>query len=242
MKNYLKTTQLSKFALIFSMCLSLSIFGVLSVKNAAAKENPLSLADVLTGLRSKKTTLAQRNKLLTAAVKQRGVTFSLTPEIEKELKSAGASIELLDAIRQKSVKPPSPSQSAKPAGAMNSFEVEHNVFVGGKKGMLIRPDFTVLNLKNTPVQFVILIETENGKGLKAVSPKFAGTNGNLIMGSRLTPPTDAENYKNLRYFLPYEEIGLGSGNHELRMNVNLIYENGTRITQFDFYYFTFRKG
>ncbi len=45
----------------------------------------LSLADILIGLRSKKVNLAERNTLLSGAVKTRGITFALTPEIEKEL-------------------------------------------------------------------------------------------------------------------------------------------------------------
>lgn len=67
-----------------------------------AQQAQLSLADLLIGLRSKKATLDERNKLLTEAVKVRGITFVLTPEIEKELETTGATKELIDVIRQKS--------------------------------------------------------------------------------------------------------------------------------------------
>jgi TonB family protein len=63
----------------------------------------LSLADILIGLRSKKVELPERNKILTEAVLGRGITFSLTPEIEKELEATGADKGLVDAIRRKSV-------------------------------------------------------------------------------------------------------------------------------------------
>jgi tetratricopeptide (TPR) repeat protein len=62
----------------------------------------LSLADILIALRSKKVTLVERNKILGDAVKTRGITFALTPEIEKELQSTGADYPLIEAIRQKS--------------------------------------------------------------------------------------------------------------------------------------------
>jgi TonB family protein len=68
---------------------------------AFAQQPQLSLADFVIGLRSKKVTLPERNKLLTEAAKARGVTFVLTPEIEKELENTGADKELIDAIRQK---------------------------------------------------------------------------------------------------------------------------------------------
>lgn len=64
-------------------------------------QQSLSLADILIGLRSKKVTLEERNKLLTEAIKVRGVTFALTPEIEKELESTGATAELVEVVRQK---------------------------------------------------------------------------------------------------------------------------------------------
>ena len=52
-------------------------------------------------LRSKKVSLVDRNTILTEAVKQRGVTFTLSPDIEKELTTTGADKALIDAIRQK---------------------------------------------------------------------------------------------------------------------------------------------
>lgn len=73
--------------------------------SAAYAQGPaqLSLADILIGLRSKKVELPDRNKILTEAVLTRGITFSLTPEIEKELEATGADKTLVDAIKKKSV-------------------------------------------------------------------------------------------------------------------------------------------
>lgn len=61
----------------------------------------LTLADILIGLRSKKLTLPERNKILTDAVAQRGITFSLSKEIEVELEATGADQTLMDAIKKK---------------------------------------------------------------------------------------------------------------------------------------------
>lgn len=72
-----------------------------------AQNPPLSLADLLIGLRSKKVTIEERNQILTTAVKERGVTFAMSPEIEKELSATGADANLIAAVRAKSqpVKP-----------------------------------------------------------------------------------------------------------------------------------------
>jgi TonB family protein len=67
-----------------------------------AQQAQLTLADLLIGLRSKKVTLIERNKILAEAVRTRGITFALTPEIEKELETTGADKELIGSIREKS--------------------------------------------------------------------------------------------------------------------------------------------
>jgi TonB family protein len=87
---------------VFFIFAALTLFLTVGLQTGQTRQAQLSLADILVGLRSKKVTLAERNKLLTDAVIERGITFSLTPEIEKELTTAGASSELIEAIRRKS--------------------------------------------------------------------------------------------------------------------------------------------
>jgi TonB family protein len=94
-----KSQSLSKKVVKF-LILATIVFTSFTLVNAQLRQ--LSLADLLIGLRSQKVPLPDRNKLLTEAVKQRGVTFSTTPEIEKELSTTGADDTLLGAIREKS--------------------------------------------------------------------------------------------------------------------------------------------
>lgn len=92
----------SRFRRLSSVLLAAAAISVfVFFQTAAAQQPQLSLADFLIGLRSKKVTLPERNKLLTEAAKARGVTFELTPEIEKELENTGADKDLIDAIRSK---------------------------------------------------------------------------------------------------------------------------------------------
>src|SRR5688572_6473678 len=65
-----------------------------------AQSRQLSLADILVALRSPKVTLVERNRILSDAVKERGVTFTLSAQLEKELAATGASPELIAAIRE----------------------------------------------------------------------------------------------------------------------------------------------
>jgi TonB family protein len=91
----------------------------LSFRIISAQQQQLSLFDIFTVLRSKKASLPEKNQLLTEGVRQRGITFAINADIEKELRSAGADDNLIEAIRQKSpvVKPsptPLPSPEPKP--------------------------------------------------------------------------------------------------------------------------------
>ncbi len=80
-----------------------------------AQQPQLTLADLLIGLRSKKVSLADRNTILTEAIKQRGVTFTLSADIEKELTATGAAKNLLDAIREKNMATAVPAPTPVPA-------------------------------------------------------------------------------------------------------------------------------
>src|SRR5688572_6290389 len=99
--NEMKMTRLSNLPLVLLVSLILSLTFVLP--NVRAQQQQLGLADIIIALRSNKVTLAERNEILTGAVKERGITFELTPQIEKELENTGADKTLIEAIRQKTV-------------------------------------------------------------------------------------------------------------------------------------------
>lgn len=86
---------------VITMLVSTALIFTVFSTTAYPQGSQLTLADVLVALRSKKVTLPERNKILTDAVQKRGTTFTVTPEIEKELSGTGADKSLIDSIRQK---------------------------------------------------------------------------------------------------------------------------------------------
>ncbi|HSK74424.1 MAG TPA: tetratricopeptide repeat protein [Pyrinomonadaceae bacterium] len=103
--------------------------GFAAQQTQSQSQPPLTLAQILLGLQSKSSgmTLEEKNEFITKRVLELGVTFDLIPEFESELKNAGASGSLIEAIRQKSSKPistpkptpiqipePTPEQTPKP--------------------------------------------------------------------------------------------------------------------------------
>ena len=137
----------------FSPARTIALFIALVLLLAAAlpAQTPqLSLADLLIGLRSKKATLPERNTILTEAVRQRGVTFSMTTEIEKELETTGASPTLIQAIRDRSPKPmpvstPKPVATPVPTPTPPDFtfyQTRADTNAGKGEYSLALPDYT----------------------------------------------------------------------------------------------------
>lgn len=99
----IKLTRPRLISIFSAASLLLSLLFICQI-GQAQQSAQLSLADILIALRSKKVTIAERNKILSDAVKVRGVTFTSTPEIETELLNTGAAAELIEAIKKSSPK------------------------------------------------------------------------------------------------------------------------------------------
>lgn len=99
----MKRTYLHKLAVRASALILTAIIVAISGTSyqTLAQGRQLSLADILIALRSKKAVPEEKNKILADAVKERGITFTLTSEIEKELDNTGAQQPLIAAIREK---------------------------------------------------------------------------------------------------------------------------------------------
>lgn len=103
MEMFMKTTLLPRLVVRASaLVLMVFIVAISGISyQTLAQGRQLSLADILIALRSKKAVPEEKNKILADAVKERGITFTLTSEIEKELDSTGAQQPLIAAIREK---------------------------------------------------------------------------------------------------------------------------------------------
>jgi tetratricopeptide (TPR) repeat protein len=129
--------RLPLFLLLAALVFSPAVF-VLAVQ--AQQPVQLSLADILIALRSKKVTIIERNKILADAVKARGITFALTPEIEKELGGGGADPVLVAAIREKNPKPVEQPKPA-PAPVATPTPPDYNFYQKRADGFISKGDF-----------------------------------------------------------------------------------------------------
>ena len=118
--------------------------------------------------------------------------------------------------------------------------VDYDVTQGNEFGMLIHVSFSVRQMKDIPSDLGFAIELENGDLVYADNPAYASTNGQLTVYKKLNNRFDVSLYKDVQVFLPYREISVGAGSHDLRIHLDLLYENGGNI-HVTYYNFSFTR-
>lgn len=223
----------------------------ISFQKAGAQVDPLTLVEVATALQSKSSgmTLAQKNTFLIKRVQERGVTFRLTPEIEKELRAAGASVALINAIRLNSpgqIQTPTPTPTPVKTGTtpVVTFErlwIDENVTEDDEKGVRIHTKFSVTNMLNVPGYLAVYFQKKNGDLLKTTNTQYSSKEGQVAVYRKLTPAYNPAVYNDFAVFIPYAEFNLPYGDFDLKLDADLIYENGDLIQHLEFFDFVYKN-
>jgi hypothetical protein len=225
-------------------------FWQLSV-NVSAQQK-LTLAMILTGLQTRGTTpetatLAKRNVYIQRRVETYGVTFRVTPDIETELRNAGATTALIAAIRVNGPPEPTPTRTTtttnRPSAVFKNIWLEERVTEGGQQGVRIHVKFTTYGMKNLDAYLAVYFMDEDGNYLKDNNDKFNSSSGDVAVYRDLKPGYDPANYDDYYVFMPYSELDLPNGNWNLTMDVKVIYKEGgliSELTKKDFTYQTTR--
>lgn len=243
--NFRFTFLKSAVAITFLSLLALSF----SMQTVTAQNDPLTLAEVLTALQSKSggLTLAQKNAFILKRVQERGVTFRVTAELERELRAAGATTALITAIRLKSpganpTPTPTPVRTGTaPTVKFNRIWVDYNVTEDDVKGMRIHTAFTVSNMQNIPGYLAVYFEKKDGELLKTTNTTYSTKGGQVAVFRKITPAYNPATYSDYSVFIPYKEFNLPPGDYDLKLDADLIYENGDLIQHLEFYEFVFKN-
>jgi formylglycine-generating enzyme required for sulfatase activity len=122
---------------------------VYASQNVTAQDTkPLNLTSVEKALRSTKTTAANKNALLIEGVNTRKITFWLTAENEKKLRSWGANNDLIEAIRQTAL-PVTPMIQSKWKNLTKPVEVKNSI---GMEFVLIPPGEFQMGIKKEEME------------------------------------------------------------------------------------------
>ncbi len=131
-------------------------------------------------------------------------------------------------------------KSSAPSASLQKIWVEDNVTEEGKKGMRIHTAFKLSGMKGVSSYLQIKFQKRDGTDLKDNNGAFDHQDGSVAAFGVLKPGYDPAVYEDFDVFMPYDELDLPSGSkHQLRMDVDVIYEAGGLITHLTFYEFDF---
>jgi len=134
----------------------------------------------------------------------------------------------------------SPAPVYTPSAKFDRAWVDYGVTQGGKLGMNIHVKFTAYELKGVDTQVRIAFQDSQGTNLKDNNKSFNDTNGNVALYGDLKPGYDPAEYSDFQMFMPYSEFDISkSGKFNLKMDIDLIYVNGTLIQHMSYYDFEF---
>ncbi|MCO6510887.1 MAG: hypothetical protein J5I65_08845 [Aridibacter famidurans] len=198
--------------------------------SAFAQSGALNLGQILSELQADSAviTLAQKNDAIIKSVQQRGVTFTLNAEIEKELRSAGASNALIQAIRSKAPGGATSDTVTGKATLNSPFKLVPNITQEGIRGMQIVANFSVEGMKDTSSDIVYRFQ-KDGEFMKGKSKEYSTQAGDLSARRLLKPAYDVTVYKDLEAFIPYSEFGLAPGTYSLKLDADVIMRDGKLV-------------
>jgi hypothetical protein len=236
--------------LTITLLTGLMMLGLWQLTVNVSAQSELTLAQILTGLQTKgKTpetaTIAARNVYITKRVQTFGVTFRLTPDIEQELRNAGATNTLIAAIRVNGPAAPTPTPytNNKPSASFKDIWIDYGVKEANQLGMRIHVKFTTYGMKNLNSYLAIYFMNEdNDVYLKDKNGKYNSTSDDVALYRELTPAYDPTDYNDLSVFMPYSEFDLPDGNWNLKMDVKLIYKAGGLIQELTTKAFNYKQG
>lgn len=136
--------------------------------------------------------------------------------------------------------------NTKPSVVFGRTWVDYDVTEKGQFGMVIHTKFSLSNLKGVDSRLVIYFDrltnanTKTYTRLKSSDNRFQ-RDGNVAAEILLKPGFDVTEYNDLKVFIPYNELHLTTGEHSLKMDIDLLYENGELIEHLAFHEFDYWK-
>ncbi len=128
-----------------------------------------------------------------------------------------------------------------PTATFDRMWVEYDVTESGQLGMRMHMKFTVAKMKGIKGYMVFFFERPDGTRLKSYDNKFQSKGNDVAVYKEVTPGFDPAVYSDYSAFIPYSELHLTVGEHNLKIDADLIYENGTLIQHMGFENFKYWK-
>src|SRR5215204_1473348 len=127
--------------------------------------------------------------------------------------------------------------SFSPSAAFKNCWIEYNVTENGRKGMRVHVNFEVNGLKGVDAKLVARVKKDNDEFLTSTSPSYSNSSDQLEISYDIKPGYAVTVYEDAPLFLPYSELIIRKGVWDLKLDIDLNYEDGELIQHLDYYEF-----
>lgn len=126
------------------------------------------------------------------------------------------------------------------SATVNRVWIDYNITQNKRRGMLIHVNFEVTGLKGVDSKLTVRVRRDDDSFLRS-SSSFSNDDGELELSFSMKPGYATTVYKDADIFLPYDEIVLRKGAWDLKLDIDLNYEDGSLIDHLTYHEFEFTK-
>ena len=166
------------------------------------------------------TTLEQLPaKRIIANLEYYDIGAEISPPARSECVSMeGAGLPLTPATPNR---PTAPTAPAAPSGVIQNVWADHNVEQAGQRGMVVHTAFTVNGLQGQTATVTAYFGYNYGLPLWDANGLYVAADGSVIVSRAVDLPYASTRYDDLSLFMPYDELHLSPGRHDLKVVVAL---------------------
>ena len=119
--------------------------------------------------------------------------------------------------------------------------VDYNVYdKNNLHGMKIHAKFSVYGMKEKSCLLTIRIK-DGDRILTSNNRSYQNSSGELAVFRKLKPSYDKTVYNDIELFLPYAEMGLPKGIHNLKIDIDFLYDDNDKFIHLTDYSFKYTK-
>ena len=106
---------------------------------------------------------------------------------------------------------------------INYARIDHNLFMGSEKGMVIHVGFDVQGMAGQHGKVAAYFNYWQGGPLKDFDRQYTSEDGHVSVGTDFMPNFDLTNYPDVQLFMPYRQLEMGPGVVSLMCQVVIWY-------------------
>jgi hypothetical protein len=139
---------------------------------------------------------------------------------------------------------PNPVTTAAPKASIEKIWVEYNVTENELQGLRIHTKFNIYNYKGIGGNCIAYFYTNDGTPLKDYNNRYYTSTGFVSANTKFEPAYENTLFNDLTIFIPYDELHVANGSHDLKFRVELHrgdVTDGYTLSASDWQYFNFKK-